>query len=595
MTKRYLLIAFFIFISFRTLTNAQNVNIPDPNFKACLVGNLLINTSGDSEIQLSEATAYTGTLNVNSLSISDLTGIEAFTNLNRLYCGFNNLSSLDLSYNVSLTYVNCVSNSLTTLDVAECINLDTLYCQLNNLTCLDLHQNANLNAVNCNSNNLTALNIKNGNNTGLSYVNSTSNGGLFCIQVDNVAYALSAGWFYDTWSTYNTSCNQPTAGYFSSAGGFPVCLGTPINFTESCTSETSLTWYFGDGNTSNLATTLHTYADAGSYMVTIIAGNCNGVDTAYGIIDVGTDIYGIANKPSGTVDDGFAVLYPYEYFYTAFDTLEISPLGPGGSFHFTNIPDGDYLIQVFPDTVTYPTLIPSYYTNHWAWDSAAIFTHGCTSHSFMNMDVIELPATSTGPGLIQGYVIEGPGFGRAQGDPIHGVVVKRGITGSSVIVETTETDLDGLFFFANVGYGTYTIYADIPGLERDSCYEVTIDAVTNQHVNLYYVVDSNSIYIVPGIGIEDIADNTNSDMRIFPNPISDFAVIDYAINVNAKVSIDIMDLNGIKLHNLVSQSMELGEYNTTINTGELGLKPGCYLVVLTANGITNTKRIIVTG
>ena len=35
----------------------QNVNIPDANFKSYLVGNTSINTNGDSEIQVSEATA----------------------------------------------------------------------------------------------------------------------------------------------------------------------------------------------------------------------------------------------------------------------------------------------------------------------------------------------------------------------------------------------------------------------------------------------------------------------------------------------------------------------------------------------------------
>ena len=33
----------------------QNVNIPDANFKAYLVGNTAINTNGDAEIQVSEA------------------------------------------------------------------------------------------------------------------------------------------------------------------------------------------------------------------------------------------------------------------------------------------------------------------------------------------------------------------------------------------------------------------------------------------------------------------------------------------------------------------------------------------------------------
>ena len=33
----------------------QNVNIPDANFKAYLVANSLINTNGDTEVQISEA------------------------------------------------------------------------------------------------------------------------------------------------------------------------------------------------------------------------------------------------------------------------------------------------------------------------------------------------------------------------------------------------------------------------------------------------------------------------------------------------------------------------------------------------------------
>ena len=38
----------------------QNVYIPDANFKASLVGQPSINTNGDAEIQVSEATAFIG-------------------------------------------------------------------------------------------------------------------------------------------------------------------------------------------------------------------------------------------------------------------------------------------------------------------------------------------------------------------------------------------------------------------------------------------------------------------------------------------------------------------------------------------------------
>ena len=85
----------------------QNVNIPDANFKAYLVGNSAINTNGDSEIQVSEANAFNGTIYCNSLNISDLTGIEAFTVLTTLFCEYNQLTSLDVSNNLALTNLYC--------------------------------------------------------------------------------------------------------------------------------------------------------------------------------------------------------------------------------------------------------------------------------------------------------------------------------------------------------------------------------------------------------------------------------------------------------------------------------------------------------
>ena len=51
----------------------QNVNIPDANFKAYLVGNTAINTNGDTEIQVSEAAAFNGTIWCPQMFISNLT------------------------------------------------------------------------------------------------------------------------------------------------------------------------------------------------------------------------------------------------------------------------------------------------------------------------------------------------------------------------------------------------------------------------------------------------------------------------------------------------------------------------------------------
>ena len=231
----------------------QNVNIPDTNFKAYLLGNIAINTNGDAEIQVSEAIVFNGTIDCNNLNISDLTGIADFTILTELDCNNNNLTSLDLSQNTSLTLVYCANNQLTSLDinaatalnVVHCQNNDltsldvstntaltTLHCYLNQLTILDISNdtalielscyfnqltsldvsnNTALNTLYCSNNNLTTLDVRNGNNTNFSVVNysfnAKNNPNLYCIDVDNVAWS-NANWInIDTWASFGTNCS----------------------------------------------------------------------------------------------------------------------------------------------------------------------------------------------------------------------------------------------------------------------------------------------------------------------------------------------------------------------------------------------------
>ena len=98
MKKNYL-IMLLIFITNGLI--AQNVNIPDANFKSYLIGNSAINTNADTEIQVSEATAFTGTINCSGQNIADLTGIEAFAALTSLDCSYNQLTSLDVTQNTA--------------------------------------------------------------------------------------------------------------------------------------------------------------------------------------------------------------------------------------------------------------------------------------------------------------------------------------------------------------------------------------------------------------------------------------------------------------------------------------------------------------
>lgn len=163
------------------VSRAQIVNIPDANFKNILLNDIFINQNGDSEIQLSEARAATGILAINA-NISDMTGLEAFINLDILWCYGNNITTLDLSNNTKLTALRAQDNQITslilptnidTLRTVECQNnrisngldfstadiLESLNCSYNQIPSIDFPSSNALNDIQCQHNMLTRLSI----------------------------------------------------------------------------------------------------------------------------------------------------------------------------------------------------------------------------------------------------------------------------------------------------------------------------------------------------------------------------------------------------------------------------------------------------
>ena len=72
-------------------------------------------------------------MNVSELGLTSLSGIEAFENLEVLYCSDNELSSLDLRQNKKLKDLNCRNNPLIGLDVSGFTSLQSLACHTTSL------------------------------------------------------------------------------------------------------------------------------------------------------------------------------------------------------------------------------------------------------------------------------------------------------------------------------------------------------------------------------------------------------------------------------------------------------------------------------
>lgn len=253
------------------LVIAQTTAIPDSNFEQELI-NLGYDTGIPDGVVLTSNIDNISSLNVSWKNISDLSGIEDFTALTSLNCGYNSLTTVNITQNTLLTSFSCFQNQLVSLDVSQnlalielhcggnqlssidvtqhtslqnlgcCCNqlssinvsqnlalnrlvcgdnqlssidvtqnslLDYFNCSQNNLTSLDVSQNAVLGLLNCEGNLLNCLNVKNGNNTSIATFFCEGNPNLTCIEVDNVTYSNSNWTFIDPQIYFSTNCSNP--------------------------------------------------------------------------------------------------------------------------------------------------------------------------------------------------------------------------------------------------------------------------------------------------------------------------------------------------------------------------------------------------
>jgi len=230
---------------------AQNVNIPDPNFKYALVNHHIIyaaededdipgeiiDTDGDGEISIAEAEAFDGYLFCFLQNISDLTGIEAFPNIKWLDCSINNLTTLDISNNLALELLDCSYNfqlsdlnlsnhtalkflncsfnfQISDLDLSNNLALEIFDCSGNQFTTLDLSNHTNLIGFACVYNQLTYLNLKNGNNQNFLQDEDTleylffaeGNPFLACIEVDDATWSTQNWTNIDPFTSFSEDC-----------------------------------------------------------------------------------------------------------------------------------------------------------------------------------------------------------------------------------------------------------------------------------------------------------------------------------------------------------------------------------------------------
>ncbi len=150
---------------------------PDDTFRGYVSDTF--DTDGNGTLDNTEIQAATR-IECYRMGISSLQGVEYFTELTYLDCGFNSLTELDVRSNTKLQTLGFAANSVSSIDLSQNTALKTLSCGVeiqeddgwhtygNNLTKLDVTRNTALEYLACGCNQLSALDVSK--NTALTYL-----------------------------------------------------------------------------------------------------------------------------------------------------------------------------------------------------------------------------------------------------------------------------------------------------------------------------------------------------------------------------------------------------------------------------------------
>jgi Secretion system C-terminal sorting domain len=221
---------FLVIITFYNAA-AQVTAIPDAAFEQALI-NEGVDSDGVINGQLLTADALVVTaLSITSPDgpstfISNLAGIEAFTNLESLSVHFTMCETLNVSTLVHLKHLECGDNMLTALDVSNNPELEYLEMSsggdvlpFNGFTEIDLSHNPNISELAA-WGGLSHIDLRNGNNNPDMHIKisitpweGTEPNTMYttCIEVDDAAAAQNNEFPYSDWTIWYSSSIQTYA------------------------------------------------------------------------------------------------------------------------------------------------------------------------------------------------------------------------------------------------------------------------------------------------------------------------------------------------------------------------------------------------
>lgn len=357
-------------------------------------------------------------------------------------------------------------------------------------------------------------------------------------------------------------------------------------------------WDFGDGNSNQAQSYIHTYQTAGTYNVclstksidplindTCISQNCKSITvisqaaTLLGHVFVDTADGNYADKASV-----YLINVDSSNFFTVVDTALLVDSGSYTYFYFQNIPYGRYSLkaQLLPTSNNYLNYAPTYYGNKIYWNHAEIMNITTQSNSAF-IDLTKVTSVN-GIGSIGGKVVEGTA--KVPGDPVSNIEILL-LNMSYDPVAITYSDEYGKYNFISLPFNDYIVYAEVIS-KTTFPPTVSINATNPILLNVNLFINSTSVTT----GLEGINSNyfEKNISQIFPNPSSDLISFDVETDLQEEVEINIYNNLGKVVY---EQIEKLYPDNATYSINVSSFRQGVYFVnIRMGNNIFVVRKFV---
>lgn len=376
---------------------------------------------------------------------------------------------------------------------------------------------------------------------------------------------------------------------------------TPISNTYQFAANdgntvNAFSWDFGDGHSGSGPYVSHTYSmTSGSVNVCLTSYSSNtdtcttcqtitfGQNSCEGYLS-GQVFAGTQNQP---VDGAIVYLITYDENTGMLAAMQATVTDSSGHYHFAPVACGDYLIKAAAgqNTMYYTGYLPTYYGNSLFWEYAQDVTVDAVMPG-VQYDITLIAGNNPGgPGFIGGSVLDGANKTEADGGPLEGVnVMLFDLQGNTIAY--TYTDVNGEFFFDNLAYGGYQVYAEmlnhttIPAVVNISAENPSAEGLT------IYVSDELISTGIAQIDFESLIGG------VYPNPVSDMAALNLSLEGSHMVNLTIVDLTGRVIG---TETVSLMPGINTHRFDVAGLSGGYYMLNISETGgaFNITRRFIV--